>query len=219
MNPKPCTAGALLIYLLENFFVTSPSKGALKLTHDNLDRNSGATVVISHRVHHNRKPEYESWLNEIIPLSEASPGFLDRHIVRPVPGITDTYSIMIRFRTAEQLKSWMTSPKRQQLIDKARPFISGNDDFNITSGLDFWFTPRNVRAKIPVRWKQYLLTWSAIYPLVLFIPIILSPLFNLLGIQHNRLLNTLAVTAVAVFLMVYMIMPRYTRLVHKWLFK
>ncbi len=35
------------------------------------------------------------------------------------------------------------------------------------SGLDFWFTPEGAKAKLPTKWKQFLVTWSAIFPLVL----------------------------------------------------
>jgi antibiotic biosynthesis monooxygenase (ABM) superfamily enzyme len=39
-----------------------------------------------------------------------------------------------------------------------------------------------------------------------------------LGIPDNPLLTALAVTATVVFLMVYVVMPRYTRLIKRWLF-
>jgi len=39
-----------------------------------------------------------------------------------------------------------------------------------------------------------------------------------LGLPNNRILGTLTVTGVVVFLMVYVVMPRYTRLLQRWLF-
>lgn len=94
----------------------------------------------------------------------------------------------------------------------------GSDDFFVSSGLDFWFTPAGARAKVPVRWKQFLVTWSAIYPLALGVPFAIAPALRLVGVPASLPLTTLAVTAVVVFLMVYVVMPRYTRLVQKWLF-
>jgi antibiotic biosynthesis monooxygenase (ABM) superfamily enzyme len=104
------------------------------------------------------------------------------------------------------------------LIEKVEPLLVGEDDFYISSGLDFWFTPAGANAKVPVRWKQYLLTWSAIYPLVLGVPRLVSPALGAIGFSPNVLLNTLAVTAVVVYLMVYVVMPRYTRQLQRWLF-
>lgn len=178
----------------------------------------GATVVITHRVRGDKHAEYESWLNEIAPLCRSSPGHLDWHIVRPIVGITETYTVIIRFDTPEHLKKWMESDDRERLIEKVQPLFVGSDDFYVSSGLDFWFTPAGVKAKVPVRWKQFLITWSAIYPLALVVPQLVSPALHATGIPSIFPLTTLIVTAVVVFLMVYVVMPRYTRLVQRWLF-
>lgn len=181
--------------------------------------DSGATVVITHRIRSDKHAEYESWLGEIAPLCNASPGHLDWHIVRPIKGITQTYTVIIRFDTADHLKKWMSSSERKRLISKVQPLLAGVDEFYISSGLDFWFTPAGAKAKIPVRWKQFLITWSAIYPLVLVVPLVVAPGLRLAGIPSSAPLTTLVVTAVVVFFMVYVVMPRYTRLVQRWLFK
>jgi uncharacterized protein len=181
--------------------------------------DNGATVVITHRIRGEKHTEYELWLNEIAPICKASPGFLDLHIVRPIAGITDTYTVIIRFDTVEHLKKWMSSSEREYLITKVRPLFAGADDFYISSGLDFWFIPAGAKAKIPVRWKQYLITWSAIYPLALGVPYIVTPMLHLFELTGIQWLTTLAVTAIIAFLMVFVVMPRYTRLVQMWLFK
>ena len=59
----------------------------------------GATVVITHRVRSDKHAEYEAWVNEISPLSRSAPGHLDWNIVRPIPGATETYTVIIRFQT------------------------------------------------------------------------------------------------------------------------
>lgn len=181
-------------------------------------KNDGATVVITHRIRTDKHEAYERWLEEIAPLCKASPGHLDWHIVRPVPDVTDTYTVIIRFDTAGHLKNWMQSADRKRLINQVQSLFVGADDFFISSGLDFWFTPSGARAKLPVRWKQYLLTWSAIYPLALAVPLAVVPALRSVGVPASLPITTLAVTAVVVFLMVYVVMPRYTRLVQRWLF-
>ena len=72
----------------------------------------GATVVITHRVRERKRTDYERWLNEIAPLCRASPGHLDWHIIRPIPGLTETYTVVIRFDTRAHLQDWMESPVR-----------------------------------------------------------------------------------------------------------
>ena len=178
----------------------------------------GATVVITHRLRENALAAYEDWLQEIAPLCKASPGHLDWHIVRPIPGLSETYTIVIRFDTIDHLRAWMESPTRARLIEKVQHLFVTGDDFFISSGLDFWFTPAEAKAKVPIRWKQYLVTWSAIFPLALVVPLLVTPLLLFLGLPNNRFVGTLTVTGVVVFLMVYVVMPRYTRLLQRWLF-
>jgi antibiotic biosynthesis monooxygenase (ABM) superfamily enzyme len=178
----------------------------------------GATAVITHRVRDGRQADYERWLDEIAPLCRASPGHLDWHIVRPIPGLTATFTIVIRFDTREHLQGWMDSPARRRLIEDIRPVLVTGDDFFISSGLDFWFTPTGARARVPVRWKQFLVTWSAIYPLAIGVPLVVVPLLRQLGVPGIELIHTLVVTGLVVFLMVYVVMPRYTRILQRWRF-
>ena len=179
----------------------------------------GATVVITHRVRHDKHADYERWLEEIAPLAKASPGHLDWHIVRPIPGLSETYTFIIRFDTNTHLKEWTDSPTRARLIEKVRPLLVTGDDFFVSSGLDFWFTPAGAKAQVPVRWKQYLVTWSAIYPLVLGVSFVITSVLQYLGVPDNRFVTTFAVTGIAACLMVYIVMPRYTKMIQRWLFR
>lgn len=178
----------------------------------------GAIAVITHRVRSDRHAEYEHWLEQISPRCRNARGHLDWQIVRPLPGVTDTYTVILRFDTAEHLKAWMGSEERMRLLAAARPLLDGDDHVHISSGLEFLFTPPGIRPP-PVRWKQFLVTWSAIYPLALVAPLLITPLAHRLGLPDHLLLDGLLVTAVVVFLMVYVVMPHYTRWVQGWLFK
>jgi len=194
------------------------------LAKENLENNNqktiehGATVVITHRVSAAQQPQYEDWLNEIGPICRASQGLLDWHIIRPISGLTDTYTVIIRYDNHQNLQHWMESAERQRLIAKIQAVLASKDEFYINSGLDFWFSQGGQKAKPPVRWKQFLVTWSAIYPLVVGIPMLLFPLLRWLQVPGNHYLDTLLLTGIVVSLMVWVVMPRYTKLVHRWLF-
>lgn len=179
---------------------------------------NGATVVITHRVREGKQADYETWLNEIGPLCRASLGHLDWQIIRPISGLTGTYTVIIRFDTREHLRQWMESPVRKRLIEKVQPCLARDDDFFIRSGLDFWFAPDGAAAKVPTRWKQFLVTWSAIYPLVLVVPLVVIPVMRQIGIPENRFSTSLFITGTVVFLMAYVVMPQYTKSLRKWLF-
>ncbi|MGB5056869.1 MAG: hypothetical protein WBO24_20930 [Nitrospirales bacterium] len=178
----------------------------------------GATAVITHRVRDGQQEGYDAWLNEIGPLCRSYPGHLDLQIIRPIPGLTATYTVIIRFDAREHLQKWMSSQDRKRLIEQVRPLLAQDDDFFIRSGLDFWFTPEGARAKVPVRWKQFLVTWSAIFPLVLVLPLVVALGLRQLGVPHNHYLDLLLSTGLVVWVMVYLVMPHYTKLIQRWLF-
>ncbi|WP_029297405.1 antibiotic biosynthesis monooxygenase [Chryseobacterium hispalense] len=181
--------------------------------------NQGASVVVTHHILDGKQNEYESWLDEIIPQTRHSEGFIDLQIVRPIPGLTFVYTVIIRFDTIIHLKNWMESGNRKKLIEKANPLFRKNDNYEIRSGLDFLFTSESTTGKAPVRWKQFLVTWSAIYPLSLIIPLTLLPLLRFLEIPKNYYFDGLLISGIIVFLMVFAIMPVYTRVIRKWLYQ
>lgn len=179
---------------------------------------NGATVVITHHVSEAQQPQYEQWLNEIGPICKASQGLLDWHIIRPITGLTDTYTVIIRYDNHQNLKNWIASEDRKRLLSKIDSLLANKEDVYINSGLDFLFSQVGEKPKTPVRWKQFLVTWSAIFPLVVSLPLILLPILRWFNVPNNQLLNTLIVTGAVVSLMVYIVMPRYTKLVRRWLF-
>jgi hypothetical protein len=112
----------------------------------------------------------------------------------------------------------MQSADRKKLIEKVQPYLVEDDLFYVRSGLDFWFTREEAKARLPTKWKQFLITWSAIFPLVLTISAIADWLTTTIPINPSHELKVLSITFFVVLMMVYVVMPRYTKLVHQWLF-
>ena len=181
--------------------------------------SQGATAVITHRVHEDNQNDYERWIHHIYPACQRCLGHLDINIVRPIPDKTQTYTIIIRFDTTENLENWMNSPLRAGLITEVKDILMHGDEYSISSGLDFLFTQGQTKAPVPKRWKQYVLTLTAIYPMVLLLPVLLIPLLRQLGVPAFKPTDVLILVLIIVFLMVYVIMPRLTKLVRHWLFK
>jgi antibiotic biosynthesis monooxygenase (ABM) superfamily enzyme len=176
----------------------------------------GATAVITHRVRDGQHENYEQWLLKIVPLCRTYQGHLDWQVVRPIAGLSSTYTVIIRFDTHDNLQRWLDSADRKRLIEEARPFLAADDSFFTRSGLDFLFSPEG--AKPPKRWKQCLVTWAAIYPVSLFSQSVFVPVMHSIGMPENRYLRTFILTGVIVYLMVYLIMPKFTQLVRRWLY-
>lgn len=181
--------------------------------------NQGASVVITHHLLAGKQQEYEKWLEQIVPETKHSKGFIDLQIVRPIPNLTYVYTVIIRFDTIINLKTWMESDDRKNLILRAAHLFRKNDHYQIKTGLDFLFNAEADNNKVPVRWKQFLATWSAIFPLSLLVPLFLAPLFRITHLSLNHYLVSMISSGCIVFLMVFVVMPNYTRLIKRWLYK
>jgi antibiotic biosynthesis monooxygenase (ABM) superfamily enzyme len=67
----------------------------------------------------------------------------------------------------------------------------------------------------PPRYKIFLLTWLAIYPLITVIFLVFGSWLSALPL----FLRTLLLTGVLVYLMTYFVMPKLTQVFHGWLSK
>jgi uncharacterized protein len=176
------------------------------------------TSVIQHQVKAGADASYEAWLREITPAASRFPGHLGVDILRPPQG-AGLYTMVARFDTLAHLHGWLASETRQGLLAQVEPLLVHGDQVDITTGLEFWFTPPPPGPQHPPPYKPCLLTLSVIFPLTLLLPWALQPLvqavpsIGLPGVRH------FASAAVIVGLMTYVIMPHYTRLVVDWLYR
>jgi uncharacterized protein len=87
------------------------------------------------------------------------------------------------------------------------------------TGLEFWFTPPDSEQKQAKRYKQFLVTWSVIFPLTIFVPWVLLPLFQAIPFFGLPGISNLIISGVIVGLLTYVIMPPYARIIATWLYR
>jgi antibiotic biosynthesis monooxygenase (ABM) superfamily enzyme len=181
------------------------------------DADTPVTTVIQHHPLPDAIDLYEAWLGEIIPVAQRYCGHQSVDVIRPhVAG--GPYTILLRFDNAAHLKPWLDSPTRKELIAKIRPALRQPEQIEIKTGFEFWFTPPP-SGKAAKPHKRFLVTLSAIFPLTILAPWLLAPVFanvpalGVFGVRH------FVIAAIIVGLMVYVIMPRYTRLIARWLYR
>lgn len=180
--------------------------------------NDGRTIVIRHTVRPECRERYETWLKQIIVAAASFPGHQGVHIARPAEG-SDTFESAVRFSSISAAEAWLGSSIRKELVSSIAPALASDEQLEIRSGIDFWFTPPASKAKQPTRWKQWLITTAVIWPLTILVPALYQPLFDRVpeisvwGVRHGIVAGTI------VALVVYLIMPRVVRLVASWLFR
>jgi len=172
--------------------------------------------IITHTVTAGGEAEYELWLRDILEVIRHFPGYLGREIFRPAYG-KRTYTTILRFDAPEHLEAWLASAERKGFIERAQHLLARGDVYEIKTGVDFWFTPESMKP--PRRWKQFLLTVTAVYPLTLILPQVLAPVFALAPGFWNPYFQGLAVAMMLTGLLTFVIMPQVTKLARRWLFE
>jgi antibiotic biosynthesis monooxygenase (ABM) superfamily enzyme len=181
-----------------------------------LDLDKAVTTVILHRPLADAVGRYEDWLKEIVPVAQRFAGHQGVNVIRP-HGSSDAYTIVLHFDTVEHLRAWLDSDVRSQLIAKIRPFLRAEEHVDIKTGFEFWFTPPP-GGKPAKPYKQFLVTFSAIFPLTILVPWLLQPVFAWLPTLGLPVVQPFIIAALIVAVMTYVVMPRYTRLISRWLY-
>jgi uncharacterized protein len=173
------------------------------------------TAVIAHLVKPGRADGYEEWMKGIIPVARAFPGHLGVNILRPQPGGSLEYIIVLHFDRYDNLQNWLSSDVRREWIDRVKPLIQTLDNVQVLAGLETWFElPKRVQMMPPKRYKMALLTWFGVFVTLTSVGAILRPLFANL----QPVLAQFLTIGIVVWILTYVLMPRLTQLFRKWLY-
>ncbi|PLR63647.1 MULTISPECIES: antibiotic biosynthesis monooxygenase [Pseudomonas] len=175
------------------------------------------TLVVKHLIKQGRETDYEAWLRRIVRIAGARPGHLGVDVVRGKQGKLALFTCVLRYRSTDDLETWLDSPERKSLIDEASPLLADGDKTEIGAVNEFWFAPLADSAAKPPRWKQAVVTLCVILPLTLLVPIVWGPVLRLHPFLSNYVVATFLVTVTIVVLVVYLLMPAATRLFAPWL--
>jgi antibiotic biosynthesis monooxygenase (ABM) superfamily enzyme len=179
------------------------------------DATGPVTTTVTRRVKPGHEVLYEQFLAGIIAAASRFPGHLGAEVFRPQTAAAGEYRIVYRFDTAQRLQAWLDSPEHAAWLERAEPHVIGPLHRQVLTGLEGWFTlPTQPGLPPPPRYKMAVLTWVTIFPLITLVVVATAPLVGSLP-----LVARLAVTTgVTVPLMTWVVMPRVTRLLHRWLY-
>lgn len=185
-------------------------------------RSSGpaesVTSIITHRVRPGCEAEYEQWLDDVIGAAHTFDGHQSVEVLRPAPDHGD-YTLAVHFDSLDHLQGWLDSDVRQSYLARLDHLLREDQTVEIRTGLEFWFTPPAPAPNPPPpAWKQWLITLSALYPLIFLVPLAWSPAFHNLVVFDVPGTRQLVTAATITALLTFVIMPRYTRLVRRWLY-
>ncbi len=175
------------------------------------------TVLVSRRPRKGNEQAFEQALSDTINSALQFPGHLGVTVLNPQLNESQDYRIIVKFDSETHFQQWYRSPEAAYWFDVLAQLEERPPNFEVMTGLETWFTVSHgtVRPIVPPpRYKMAIVTWLAIFLLVvainLFFGSFLAPL--------PMLLRSLIMTVVLVVLMTYVVMPQMTRLFRGWLY-
>jgi antibiotic biosynthesis monooxygenase (ABM) superfamily enzyme len=181
-------------------------------THDRAVDGEPATVVYARRVKPGREGEYEALAREMVEESKSFAGHLAATMLHEEG--SPTYTILYSFLDRPSLRAWLESPERQRLLGRANRLSDEHVRVPPLTGLESWFTlPHRATIKPPPRWKMWLVSLLAIYPLVVAFQATVVPTIR----TWPLLVRSAILPLTLLTLMTFVVMPVVTRVVQPWL--
>lgn len=173
------------------------------------------TVVVSRRVRPGCEAAYEAWLNRLIADAAALRGFLGAKVQRPAAGEPPVYTSVFRFDSLDNLRAFEGSDLRRRALAEVSDLVEADAVWSRLTGLELWFAPPpGTVVPQPSRFRMALVMIVVVYGLVLSI----GKAVALLLASSPPALRLLVTIVVEVFLMTYVLMPRLTRWLARWIY-
>jgi antibiotic biosynthesis monooxygenase (ABM) superfamily enzyme len=171
-------------------------------------------VLYSRRVKPGREADFESWARGIVAAARQFPGHLGASVL-DAPGSRE-YHILFSFADRQSLRAWLDSAERRRWLGRAGELLEADRGLQQLTGLETWFKLPGANVptmKPPPRWKMWLVSLMAVYPLVLAFQALVVPRVAGLPLPLRALMFPL----VLLTLMTFVVMPAVTRLLRRWL--
>jgi antibiotic biosynthesis monooxygenase (ABM) superfamily enzyme len=178
------------------------------------DPEDPVTAVYSWRAKRGRVDEFAEWARGATAEAARFPGNLAATVVHNAD--SPDFHVVHQFTTRRDLEHWLDSPERAKWLRHARTLAATKTAQQHRTGLETWFhVPSEATAtmKPPPRWKMWLISLVAVYPLVLAFQAWLVPLTASWPLP----LRAALFPVVLLTTMTYVVMPVVTRLLRRWL--
>jgi uncharacterized protein len=148
----------------------------------------------------------------MVETSRAFPGQLAATVLHERD--SSDYTLLYSFTDRPALQAWLDSPERRGLLREADQLAEHHVRLPPLTGLETWFTlPHRATIKPPPRWKMWLVSLVAMYPLVVTFQATIVPTIK----PWPLLVRSAVLPLTLLTLMTFVVMPVVTRMVQPWL--
>ncbi|MCE2738526.1 MAG: antibiotic biosynthesis monooxygenase [Rhodobacter sp.] len=173
------------------------------------------TITVRRKVKAGREKDYDAWLERLTQgTSRRFKGYLGAEFYRPAaPG--GEYRSVFRFDSPEHLDAFEQSAFRADLLAEAAPLFAADAAWQRMTGLEFWFDPPpGTQVPQPSPHRMALVLVAVVFLLVLILNLTLGPLMSGWPLP----LRVLVTVTIQVGLMTYVIMPRLTPRIARFIY-
>lgn len=135
---------------------------------------SAVTEVITTNVEPGREIDFLAWTEAMQAAQARFPGYMGTLVQAPLSAELPCWTTLVRFATPASLDTWVNSPERRSLLDRADPRMSRWHSRRLPAGFGEWFAPPGTGAA-PAAWKQTALVLMVLFPVVMLEIRFLSP--------------------------------------------
>ena len=172
------------------------------------------TITVRRKVRPGREAAYEAWLKRLTEaVARDFPGYLGADFHRSGPD--GTYRSVFRFDSLAHLEDFERSDFRAAMLAEGADLFAADAAWERMTGLEFWFDPpAGTKVPQPNPHRMALVLIAVVFTLVLALNLTLGPLMT----GWPLVLRVLATVCIQVGLMTYVIMPRLTPLIARFIY-
>ncbi len=173
------------------------------------------TVIVRRRVKPGCEADYEAWLARLTDgAARGFQGYLGAEFHRPAQKGGE-YRSVFRFDGVEALESFERSDFRTRMMAEGEHLFAADATWERMTGLEFWFDPPpGTRVPQPSPHRMALVLIAVVFTLVLALNLVFGPLMTSWPLP----LRVLITVVIQVVLMTYVIMPRLTPLIARFIY-
>jgi antibiotic biosynthesis monooxygenase (ABM) superfamily enzyme len=173
------------------------------------------TIVVRRKIRLGREKDYEAWLERLTRgAAEQFQGYLGAEFHRPASAGGE-YRSVFRFDSLPHLEAFERSDFRAAMLAEAAPMFAADAAWERMTGLEFWFDPPSgTKVPQPSPHRMALVLVAVVFTLVLILNLTLGPFMTGWPLP----LRVLVTVCIQVGLMTYVIMPRLTPLIARFIY-
>ena len=174
------------------------------------DTDQPVKIVLHMRARPGAREALEAWIRDLLEAAARSADLTGSSVVKSG---RDEYIVLVRFVSQARLEQWESTPEVRGLLHRGEGLMESAEAPVRRTGLETWFTLPGLSppSEAPPAWKMALVTWLALLPQVIALGYVVPR-------SWPALVQVAISTAIPVSMLTWVVMPRLTRLLYRWLY-